>query len=98
MYLNYHTTPAAKDAAVQARAPAFQSEWCKILGMDHYPRYWHSRGYLPHVDKEGFTQFITFRLADSMPQDVLNRWRSDLENGEITDADFRKRIDFCADE
>jgi putative DNA methylase len=53
----------------------------------------HTRGYLPHVDGEGLTQFITFRLADSMPQDLLEKWRSELESGEITDVDMRKRIE-----
>jgi hypothetical protein len=31
----------------------------------------HSRGYLPHVKHEGASYFITFRLADSLPQEVL---------------------------
>ncbi len=61
--------------------------------MNKDPRYWHSRGFFPHFDAEGFTQFITFRLADSMPLDVLERWRSELETDQITDADFRHRIE-----
>ena len=28
---------------------------------------WHERGYLPHCDFPGLVQFVTFRLADSMP-------------------------------
>ena len=31
----------------------------------------HTRGYLPHVKREGARYFITFRLADSLPMDVL---------------------------
>jgi len=31
----------------------------------------HSRGYLPHVKREGASYFVTFRLADSLPQTVL---------------------------
>lgn len=53
----------------------------------------HSRGYLPHFDVYQTTQFVTFRLADSMPQDVLKKWKDELERGEITDIDFRKRIE-----
>lgn len=53
----------------------------------------HSRGYLPHFDVYQTTQFVTFRLADSMPQDVLKKWKAELESGEITDVDFRKRIE-----
>ena len=31
----------------------------------------HDRGYLPHVKREGASYFVTFRLADSLPQEVL---------------------------
>jgi REP element-mobilizing transposase RayT len=57
----------------------------------------HTRGYLPHVDAEGTTQFITFRLADSMPQHLHHQWRAELSAGEITDADLRKRIEHFLD-
>jgi REP element-mobilizing transposase RayT len=31
----------------------------------------HSRGYLPHVKREGASYFVTFRLGDSLPRQVL---------------------------
>ena len=31
-------------------------------------RGWHSRGYLPHFDSAETVQFVTFRLADSLPR------------------------------
>ncbi len=31
----------------------------------------HNRGYLPHVKREGASYFVTFRLADSLPKEVL---------------------------
>lgn len=31
----------------------------------------HTRGYVPHVKCEGASYFITFRLADSLPKEVL---------------------------
>jgi putative transposase len=31
----------------------------------------HTRGYLPHVKREGAAYFVTFRLADSLPLEVL---------------------------
>ena len=31
----------------------------------------HSRGYLPHVKREGASYFVTIRLADSLPKEVL---------------------------
>jgi hypothetical protein len=33
----------------------------------------HTRGYLPHVKREGARYFVTFRLADSLPKEVLLR-------------------------
>jgi REP element-mobilizing transposase RayT len=36
---------------------------------------WHSRGYLPHFDSRDVVQFVTYRLADSLPQDALERIR-----------------------
>ncbi len=36
------------------------------------PKGWHRRGYLPHFDGGEITQFITFRLYDSLPQNILN--------------------------
>ena len=35
---------------------------------------WHERGYLPHFDKPGVVQFITFRLWDSMPASKRGEW------------------------
>lgn len=35
---------------------------------------WHERGYLPHCDKPGLIQFITFRLADSLPANRREEW------------------------
>ena len=62
------------------------------------PKGRYSRGYLPHFDGDELTQFITFRLVDSMPQEVLERWRLELERGKITDTDFRRRIEFYLDQ
>jgi type I restriction enzyme R subunit/putative DNA methylase len=35
---------------------------------------WHERGYLPHCDYPGLVQFVTFRLADSMPDSRRGEW------------------------
>jgi REP element-mobilizing transposase RayT len=35
----------------------------------------HTRGYLPHVKREGASYFITFRLADSLPKEVLLQFK-----------------------
>ena len=43
----------------------------------HPPR-WHSRGYLPHFDSTQVIQSITFRLADSLPQEKLYHFAIEL--------------------
>ena len=35
---------------------------------------WHERGFLPHCDFPDLVQFITFRLADSMPASRCGEW------------------------
>src|SRR5438876_7057153 len=37
-------------------------------------RGWHSRGYLPHFDAPGTQQFLTWRLADSLPASRRGEW------------------------
>ncbi len=39
---------------------------------------WYSRGYLPHRDRIGLLQSITFRLADSLPQEKLAQLKQEL--------------------
>ncbi|HSH99945.1 MAG TPA: transposase [Reyranella sp.] len=36
---------------------------------------WHSRNYLPHFDSQDVVQFVTFRLADILPEAALARLR-----------------------
>lgn len=35
---------------------------------------WRSRGYLPHFDRKGLYQFVTFRLADALPVERRHEW------------------------
>ena len=37
----------------------------------------HSRGYLPHVKREGASYFVTFRLDDSLPKDFLLKFQAE---------------------
>ena len=49
---------------------------------------WTDRGYLPHYDKPGLVQAITFRLADSLPKEKRSEWEHLLQ---ITDDGERIR-------
>jgi len=41
---------------------------------------WHTRGYLPHLKAEGGTYFVTFRLAGTLPREVLDNYRFERED------------------
>ena len=42
-------------------------------------RGWNERGYLPHRDSPGLTQFITYHLADAFPKELLGEWAALLK-------------------
>ena len=39
----------------------------------------HSRGVLPHLKREGASYFVTFRLAGTLPKDVLAKFKAERE-------------------
>lgn len=56
---------------------------------------WYSRGYLPHCDATGLLQAVTFRLADSLPQEKLARLEEELTElpETLRGAERRQRIE-----
>jgi len=52
---------------------------------------WHSRGYIPHWELGEVVQSITFRLADSLPREVLDRWAEELATLPKEKAEVRRR-------
>ena len=52
---------------------------------------WYSRGYLPHRDKISLLQSITFRLADSLPKNKLEKLELELLNIPKAKQDLEKR-------
>ncbi len=53
---------------------------------------WTGRGYLPHFDGGEIPQFITFRLFDSMPGELLDKWRAQIA-GNDGEAGFRRKVE-----
>jgi REP element-mobilizing transposase RayT len=49
----------------------------------------HTRDYLPHVKREGASYFVTFRLADSLPKEVLLEFERER-------SERLRRLDDCA--
>jgi len=62
------------------------------------PSGWHSRDYLPHFDGPA-TQHVTLHLADSLPNEVLERIVKEIEAlpEEERDAEKRQRVDAWID-
>jgi type I restriction enzyme R subunit/putative DNA methylase len=53
---------------------------------------WYSRGYLPHCDEPGLLQSVTFRLADSLPQEKLRQLKSELAALPEEKRDTQRRV------
>jgi putative transposase len=54
-----------------------KNRWCRTLTEEEKALGflgWHQRGYLPHCDFPWLVQFVTFRLADSMPACRRGEW------------------------
>ena len=55
---------------------------------------WYDRGYIPHFDGGQISQFLTFRLFDSLPQSVIEMWREETSKlGEEGKTIFRKQVE-----
>lgn len=51
---------------------------------------WYTRGYLPHLDQPGLIQALTFRLHDSVPVQIIDRWKGELALAAATDTKTRQ--------
>ena len=93
--MNFHNSkPANNHPSSQGDREALLAE----LGLGA-PRGWYSRGYLPHYDNPETIQFVTFRLADSLPQSKLEEIESELleSSPQKLDAERRKKIETWLD-
>ena len=55
---------------------------------------WYNRGYILHFDGGEIPQFFTFRLFDSLPQTVIEKWREETAaQGEEGKIIFRKNVE-----
>lgn len=63
------------------------------LGIEWASTSWKSRGYLPHYDSLSSVQSITFRLADSLPQEKLSYLKGQLKFLPKIEQEKKKRIE-----
>lgn len=62
------------------------------LSSDPLLQGWHTRGYLPHFKVERGTYFVTYRLADSLPRELQERFREQLRILATTTEAERQRL------
>jgi len=70
-------------------------EWAHVLTLEEKKRGflgWHERGYLPHRDEPGLVQFVTFRLADALPESLRSEWEALVK----IEDDRKRRIELEA--
>ena len=48
--------------------------------FDRHGETFDSHRKLPHKEQTGAITFVTMRLADSMPLEVVQQWHDDIEN------------------
>ena len=54
---------------------------------------WRSRGFMPHFDGDNVPQFVTYRLAGTLPKDVLEKFKRQFESGSITEIEYHELVD-----
>lgn len=57
----------------------------------------HSRGYLPHYDSTELTQFVTFRLANSLPATILRTLEIKRAAGKMNDLQYQWEVEKTLD-
>jgi len=72
--------PDSADEHLARRAvnPAYEANEIvdiRFRGLDPQQPIVQKRGHLAHWEQTGATYFVTFRLADSIPADVLSQWK-----------------------
>jgi len=87
-----------EDAKLVLGAPGREEEEAKLgLGVPRggASKGWYYRGYLPHYDSKQTIQSITFRLADSLPQEKLRQLECELDQlpESARETERRKKIE-----
>lgn len=68
--------PAEKNPRIERVAHELRATGVKPEAANPLRSGIHTRGYLPHVKREGARYFVTFRLADSLPKEALLKYQA----------------------
>ncbi|MFT3743590.1 MAG: transposase [Pyrinomonadaceae bacterium] len=66
-------------------------------GNSRSGRGWYDRGYLPHFDGGEIVQFVTYRLAGSLPRVMVDKIKFLRDTGKISDLDYHREIESLLD-
>lgn len=94
--LQLGNSTAAPPPPAEVSSPSLPSTKAELKPSDPRTLFgWYSRGYLPHRDQIGLLQFVTFRLADSLPQERLRQLEEEAAHLPSTTREIerRKRIE-----
>ena len=83
-------------ASVTLSPPLSSGRTSRVVTLAESPqphRGWCSRGYVPHWDHPGMIQSVNFRLNDSLPAHVIEKWKGEIPSGVDRDVELRRRID-----
>ena len=70
------TDTSLSDDPIAGEPPASQVSPSQVTPSRITPRF-HCRHYLPHIEYQQL-QFVTYRLYDSVPKEVLQQWQQEL--------------------
>jgi REP element-mobilizing transposase RayT len=87
--------PAERNPRVERVEFELRASGVKPEGSNTLRSGTHTRGYLPHVKREGAAYFLTFRLADSLPRDVLLKFggeRAERLNRYYAQQEARRKL------
>jgi len=92
------TSQEKRQPSLTPSFPLSAKQTCRVIANVESPGLhhgWYSRGYLPHWDHPGMIQFVNFRLGDSVPAGVLEKWKTELalqSDGQHA-VELRRRIE-----
>ncbi|HWX16854.1 MAG TPA: carbamoyl-phosphate synthase large subunit, partial [Chthoniobacterales bacterium] len=71
--------PARDSAGKMPTSPTDKMSVPRFCAFDPHSELRRRKRNLPHWEQAGATYFVTFRLADAVPQNLLRQWKQELE-------------------
>ena len=72
-------SPAHGSAGMMPTGPTDKMSVPRFRAFDPHGELRRKKRNLPHWEQPGATYFVTFRLADAVPQDLMQQWKEELQ-------------------